>query len=200
MTSTPFMIALAGPNGAGKTSYYYNELNPLFPDTPFLNADTIQHVELEDTTMEAAYQAAEIAAERRLACIQNRTSFIWESTFSHPSKIDVVAAAKAAGFVTKVVHISVNSPQICLARIARRVEEGGHNVPEQKVLERFSRCPPIIRRAVEIADEALVFDNSVDFEEPSLCLTCHQGRYENAQPIPPDWVREYYPTEHNTTV
>ncbi|MDO6747631.1 zeta toxin family protein [Gilvimarinus sp. 1_MG-2023] len=194
MNTAPTMIALAGPNGSGKTSYYYNELHHIMGSRPFLNADIIQHLELEDKSMQAAYHAAEIAAERRQMCIKNQTSFIWESTFSHPSKPAVIAAAKAAGFHTKLIHIGVNSPQISLARICQRVEEGGHNVPTHKVIERFARCPAFIREAVEMANEALIFDNSVDFEQPTLCIKIKNGYYENVQPIPPDWVRQSYPT------
>ncbi|MDO3387038.1 zeta toxin family protein [Gilvimarinus sp. SDUM040013] len=197
MDTAPFMIALAGPNGAGKTSFYYNELHHEYGETPFLNADIIQYFELEEPDMKAAYRAAEIASERRQNCIDNKTSFIWESTFSHPSKPDVVAAAKAAGFYTKIIHIGVATPEICQARVALRVEEGGHNVPAHKVFERYSRCPPLIRRAIEIADEAQIFDNSVDFEEPKLCLSVKHGVFENIQPIPPDWIRDTYPTDLN---
>lgn len=194
MEGAPLMIALAGPNGAGKTSYYYNELHLDLPELPFLNADIIQRFELQKEDMQASYEAAQIAAIRRQECLAKGTSFIWESTFSHPSKPEVVAAAKKAGFRTRLIHIGVSSPAICISRVALRVEEGGHNVPEHKVIERYHRNGPLIRQALELCDEALVFDNSVDFEEPSLCLRWQDGRYHSVQPIPPDWIRETYPT------
>ncbi|HEY7884725.1 MAG TPA: AAA family ATPase, partial [Cellvibrionaceae bacterium] len=133
----PLMIVLAGPNGAGKTTFYFNELESNHPHLPFINADIIQHREMKDPDMAASYVAAKLAAERRELCLAQRQSFIWESTFSHPSKPELVHRARDAGYRVELIHISVETAAICIERVAQRLAEGGHNVPEHKIIERF---------------------------------------------------------------
>ena len=55
---------LAGPNGSGKSTLYETRIAPKFA-VPFINADLIQRDELKDGDVNAAYEAAQIATERR---------------------------------------------------------------------------------------------------------------------------------------
>jgi len=139
----PLMIVLAGPNGAGKTTFYFNELEPNYPQLPFINTDIIQHREMKDHDMAASYVAANMAAERREHCLAHRQSFIWESTFSHPSKPELVHRARDAGYQVEVIHIGVQSAEICIERVAQRLTEGGHGVPEHKIIERLAAINPL---------------------------------------------------------
>ena len=145
------MIMLAGPNGAGKSTIYEYIVRHKF-NTPFINADHIQKEELADQSMQGAYQAAKIAAQRRQHHLQNKLSFVSESTFSHPSKLDLIHLAKQADFRIVLYHISVKTPELAIARVASRVSQGGHNVPEEKIRARFTRNQALIKQAVLLAD------------------------------------------------
>ena len=81
---------LAGPNGAGKSTLYEQRIRPMV-QAPFINADQIQQDELKDPSMAAAYRAAEIAERRRRSHLAAGTSFVSESTFSHESKLQLIA-------------------------------------------------------------------------------------------------------------
>lgn len=190
----PTMFMLAGPNGAGKTTLYETVIQYKVK-APFINADLIQRTELDDPSVEAAYHAARIAAERRLQFLQHKRSFVSESTFSHPSKLNLINEAKEVGFRIIVFHVNVRKPELSVARVATRVREGGHDVPEDKILTRYERNQPLIRQAVLIADKAFVYDNSSLNTPPSLFMSLSNGRIEKTSKTIPKWAQELYKKE-----
>jgi predicted ABC-type ATPase len=168
---------------------------PAFPDLPFINADMIQRDEMgAGDDMKRAYEAARIADERRAACLSERRSFVTESVFSHPSKLQLLREAKAAGFTLVVIHVGVDRPETSVARVEARTLEGGHNVPEDKVRERFERNKPLIREAMLMADYGMVYDNSRLNEPPEMVLGFEAGRAMHVafDLAPAAWARELY--------
>lgn len=182
---------LAGPNGAGKSTLYQTRVAPSFT-APFINADLIQRDELGDASMEAAYEAARIAARRRSALMEARQSFATETVFSHPSKLDTIKDAQARGYVVIVMHVGVANPDLSVARVQARTEEGGHDVPGQKIRDRYARGQPLIRQAVLRADRGMVFDNSALNMPPRHMLMFATGRLLQAEPVLPAWVLNAY--------
>lgn len=187
----PSLILLAGPNGAGKSTLYETRVAPSFAG-PFINADLIQRDELKDPSMEASYRAAEIATERRTHLLADRKSFATETVFSHHSKLGVIAEAQARGYMVIVMHVGVNDPGLSVARVRARTGEGGHDVPEQKIRERYLRGQPLIRQAVIQADRGMVFDNSTLNEPPRLMLLFAAGHLVQAEPVLPGWILSGY--------
>lgn len=190
----PTLFMLAGPNGAGKSTLYETVIKPKVK-APFINADLIQKSELDDQSMQTAYRAAKIAEERRRKYISLKKSFVSESTFSHPLKIKLLDDAKRLGFRILVFHINVRDPKLSVARVATRVEEGGHDVPEDKILSRYERNQPLIRQAVIKADRAFVYDNSLLNKPPQLILSFSHGRIERVADTIPSWVTRLYMNE-----
>ena len=187
----PSLVLLAGPNGAGKSTLYQTRVAPSFAG-PFVNADLIQRDELKDASMEASYSAAEIAAERRASLLDARKSFVTETVFSHPSKLDIITDARTRGYIIVVMHVGVDGPDLSVARVRGRTEEGGHNVPEEKIRARYDRGQPLIRQAVLRADRGMVFDNSKLNQPPHLVLLFASGRLAQAEAVLPDWVVNGY--------
>ena len=140
----------------------------------------------------SAYRAAEIAAERRTSLLDARKSFATETVFSHPSKLDVITDARIRGYIIIVMHVGVNDPDLSVARVRGRTEEGGHDVPEEKIRTRYGRGQPLIRQAVLQADRGMVFDNSRLNEPPRLVLLFASGHLTQAEPVLPDWVLSGY--------
>jgi ABC-type branched-subunit amino acid transport system ATPase component len=87
---------VVGPNGAGMSTFVELTLAPLLRGSVFVNADEIAKQRWPEDPQSHAYDAAKIAAETRSTLVERRVSFIAETVFSHPSKLDLVAAAKAA--------------------------------------------------------------------------------------------------------
>jgi predicted ABC-type ATPase len=188
---TPTMIVLAGPNGAGKSTLYQTRVAPSFAG-PFINADIIQRDELRDPSPAASYEAARIASSRRADYLSRRRDFATETVFSHPSKLELIDEARTKGFTVIVMHVGVDTPDLSVARVGTRAEEGGHIVPEDKIRVRYERGAPLIRTAVLKADRGMVFDNSRLNEPPSHCLTFANGRLAFALPRLPGWIRSVY--------
>ena len=187
----PTMIVLAGPNGAGKSTLYETRVAQSFAG-PFINADIIQRDELRDPSPAASYEAAEIAASRRADHLARGRDFVTETVFSHPSKLELIDEAGTKGFTVIVMHVGVETPNLSVARVGTRVEEGGHIVPEDKIRARYARGAPLIRAAVLKADRGMVFDNSSLNQPPSHCLTFANGRLIFALPHLPGWIRSVY--------
>ena len=188
------MIMLAGPNGAGKSTFHELVIRPRIKAL-FINADLIQREELGDPSMAAAYRAAAIAESRRRQALEKGISFVSESTFSHPSKLALIRDAQAAGFRVVLYHISVRRPELSVSRVAQRVDEGGHDVPEDKIRERFERNQPLIREAVLLADHAFVYDNSGLNTPARRLIAFTRGRVTASSEDLPDWARALYGRE-----
>jgi predicted ABC-type ATPase len=192
----PIMFMLAGPNGAGKSTLYETILKPrLSADVPFINADQIQRAELQDQTMAAAYQAAEIAEARRREHLAAARSFVSESTFSHESKLSLIRDARAAGFLVVMYHVNVRDADLSVLRVANRVDKGGHPVPEEKIRERYVRNQAIIRQGAVEADRAFVYDNSGLGRKPELAIELKRGKLAYASDRVPAWARKLYAKE-----
>lgn len=154
----PLLHLLAGPNGAGKSSYVRDVLQPA-TGLPFINADEIAAARWPDAPAEHAYDAARIAAAQRRDRIAASESFISETVFSHESKVQLVSDASHAGYL---VHLRVLLVPVDLTvqRVLERVRRGGHEVPEQKIRDRYARLWDHLSAAILIADVTDVLDNS----------------------------------------
>ena len=172
---SPTMIVIAGPNGAGKSTLYRTRVAPAFAGL-FINADIIQRDELGDERPQAAYRAAEIATRRRSEMLARGRDLVTETVFSHPSKLDLVKEARARGHTVLVMHVGVDSPDLSVARVSYRARAGGHDVPEDKIRERYARNGALIRRAAMRADYAFVYDNSMLNQAPALALAMRAAR------------------------
>ena len=149
---------LAGGNGAGKTTFYRLQLEPL--GMPFVNADVLAKQLHPDQPEQHSYEAARLAEAIRLRLLQDGRTFCFETVFSHPSKIDFVANAKALGYEIVLVFIHLEQTQLNLARVAQRMSEGGHAVPDEKVKARIPRVLQLIKQVLPLCDQASILDNS----------------------------------------
>lgn len=150
---------VVGPNGAGKSTFVRYTLSPTIPWSVFVNADAIARQRWPDAPETHSYDAARIAADTRDALIRAGQPLIAETVFSHPSKLDLVRAAIAAGYHVHI-HALLVPPDLSVARVARRVASGGHNVPEEKIRERSARLWPLVADAILLATSATTYDSS----------------------------------------
>lgn len=193
MSARPVMILLTGPNGAGKSTFFEHVVKPLMDkfDGQFINADEIEK-ELWPNGGGDSYRAARAAARLRAAHIVDGKSFAAETVFSHPSKLDELQSAVDAGFLTHVVFVGVKNADISVARVASRVEHGGHNVPEDKIRERYVRNQQILLQAIPIAHRVDVFDNSIAGANHQKMLVFKQGKLFERRQILPAWIETLF--------
>lgn len=191
LQARPTIFVLAGPNGAGKSTLYKTRVAPHVA-AEFVNADQIQRDELRDPSMEASYNAAQLAEQRRRELMAAHQDLVTESTFSHPSKLQLLDDARVAGYRVMVFHVNVASADLSVARVAARVAEGGHDVPEDKARERYVRNQSLIRTAVLQADRAFVYDNSRLNMPPQQILEFVLGHLHAKADDLPAWAEKLY--------
>src|SRR4051794_41073579 len=89
----PVLHLVAGPNGSGKTTLVREVIAPV-THLAFINADVIAAEQWPDAQAEHAYEASRAAAAEREKLLARRVSFITETVFSHPSKLELIRTAQ----------------------------------------------------------------------------------------------------------
>ena len=115
-------------------------------------------------------------------------SFCFETVYSHPSKIDFIARAKALGYEVIMVLIHLESTDLNQARIAGRVSEGGHSVPADKVISRIPRLLDQVRASIPLVDVLQVYDNSSALDPFAAVFTISNGSLKLQQDRLPAWA------------
>jgi len=179
---------LAGGNGAGKSTFYRTQLAPL--GLPFINADVLAKELYSQAPEEHSYDAAKLATEMRFKLLHEGRSFCFETVFSHPSKIDFVAQAKALGYQIILVFIHLDTVSLNQARVAQRLSEGGHNVPDEKVASRIPRLLQNIKQTLPLCDQVRILNNS-RIDNPFQQVAVIRNGQIIQQEIPlPDWAKD----------
>lgn len=183
--ATPVLHLLAGPNGSGKSTFVDRVLVPVTA-LPFVDADLIAAERWPGTEVEHAYDAARAAAEERQRLLTGRSSFVAETVFSHPSKVDLVAQAVGLGYVVHL-HVMVVPVELSVRRVAERIRRGGHEVPETKIRERYERIWPLVVEARATADRTAFYDNS-RAATPFRMIASYERARQIGTPNWPEWV------------
>ena len=165
----PILIAFAGPNGAGKSTLRA----VLFSDTkiPFVNAD-----EISAATGVGAYEAADLAEEERQRLFNLGFPFMMETILSDPvgAKVAFLHEAMAKGYQVEVHFIGLASSSLSMTRVEIRVSEGGHDVPDDKLINRYPRVLENLARLVGTVDNLTIYDNS-EPDDPFRILAIFEG-------------------------
>ncbi|HEU5123050.1 MAG TPA: zeta toxin family protein [Verrucomicrobiae bacterium] len=150
----PILVTIAGPNGAGKSTFFESHLKAT--GLRFLNADVIAR-ELEVD----AYEAARMISALRTELVAQRESFIFETVFSDPAgdKLGFLKQAVQSGYAVVICFVGIDDAEVSEQRVAMRVSQGGHDVPSEKLVERFPRTLTNLAKAIRELPCVLVFDN-----------------------------------------
>jgi predicted ABC-type ATPase len=104
--------------------------------------------------------------------------------------MDFVAEAKSLGYEIILVYIHLQSAELNLARVAQRVSEGGHSVPEEKVLSRIPRTMGYIRDVLPLVDVARIIGNSSRASPFVSVAELSCGRLKKIIDPAPEWAEE----------
>ncbi len=180
INTKPKLIIIAGPNGSGKTSVTYKILeHHWIENCVYINPDNIARDDFGDwNSPEAVIKAANRATQLREECLSKKEGILFETVLSAPDKLDFIRRAKEAGYFIRLFFVSTNHPSINASRIANRVMEGGHDVPINKIISRFSKSIVNCGSVAQIVDRLYVYDNSVELAEPKLLFRASNGKVE----------------------
>jgi len=138
MEAPPLVVVVAGPNGAGKSTTAPGLLRGALAVSEFVNADTIARG-LSAFRPESVAMAAGSAMLTRLRDLASaHESFAFETTLASRSFAPWLRKLKAEGYQAHVEFLSLTSSDLAVARVAARVRDGGHDVPEEVIRRRFT--------------------------------------------------------------
>lgn len=131
------IVIIAGPNGAGKTTFA-KEFLPQEADCPdFINADLIAAGLSPFDPDKAAIRAGRLMLLEIKRRIVNGESFAFETTLSGRYYASMIPDWRKAGYHVKLIFLNLPNPELAVARVAARVSQGGHHVPELLIRRRF---------------------------------------------------------------
>lgn len=101
-----------------------------------------------------------MAEKQREKHIEQMNEFCFETVLSTERNIELLKKAKQRGYFIRCYYILTADPMINVLRVRSRVESGGHDVPEEKVISRYDRALNLVKSLVEICDVCHIYDNS----------------------------------------
>lgn len=157
----PIAVVIGGPNGAGKTTSASILLPGEFDLRQFVNADAIAVGLAAFAPETVALQAGRILLNRIAELVRQRQDFAVETTLASRSLAAFLRSAQSDRYVVKVIYLWLSSPDLAVARVAERVQMGGHHIPEETIRRRYWRGLANFRSLYRpLADEWIVCDNS----------------------------------------
>lgn len=135
----PQAIVIAGPNGAGKTSAAPDLLRDAVGIGAFVNADVIAQGLSGFNPQSAAFEAGRVMLRHLRDLAHERSDLAFESTLSGRSAHSFLTDLRAGGYDVHIFYLWLPTPELAIARVHRRVESGGHDVPDDVVRRRFSK-------------------------------------------------------------
>lgn len=161
------IISIAGPNGAGKTTFARSFLPAEAHCPQFINADLIAAGLSPFSPESAALKAGRLMLEELERLSRQGSSFAFETTLSGSSYLHHIRKWQELGYHVSLFFLTLPSAEIAIERIAQRVKQGGHHIPEDVIRRRFVLGKRNFENFYRVAVDAwAVYDNSND--EPTL--------------------------------
>lgn len=137
MKRNKHLYIIGGCNGAGKTTASYTVLPEVLQCKEFVNADEIAHGLSPFNPMNVAIEAGRIMLQRINELLKNRENFSIETTLATRTYFRLVSQAQKQGYKVSLIYFWLNSPELAIKRVAQRVRNGGHDIPEEVVIRRY---------------------------------------------------------------
>jgi predicted ABC-type ATPase len=176
-TVRPILLLLAGASGSGRTTFYETHLKTVFPK--FLKRSSSP---LEQTQTD----------EERKRLLKIGESFVYQDVVFDPQQI---REAKSGGYEVKAVYISTEDPTLNLGRILIRVGNGGAFAPISRIQGDFSKGLKQLRSVRKLADDLMLFDNTLHARGVRLIAHFHEGFLVKLGRTVPGWAQRVFQAE-----
>jgi predicted ABC-type ATPase len=161
---------IAGPNGAGKTTFAKDFLPNYTDCREFLNADLVAAGISPFDPDAAAISAGRVLLSRMRQLISQRRDFGFETTLAGRAYVSLFRQMKDRGYRLHLFYLWLPSVELAIARVADRVELGGHNVPEDVIRRRFAvGGRNLIESYLPLFDTWMLFDSSTHRPREVAC-------------------------------
>lgn len=108
-------------------------------------------------------EGGKMAVKLQKQYIESGISFTQETTLSGQRPLRMIREAKEAGYYVRLFYVGISTAEEALHRIKNRVEKGGHDIPRDDVLRRFSERYEALASVLDYVDEAVFYDNENGF-------------------------------------
>ena len=186
----PELIIFAGASGVGKTSLcQFLDFNEMYD---IINADAILVEDGGDWRSPVdVLNAGRKTLKKVYENIENNRSFTFETTRLSTYTTQIVKQAKKRNYKVTLNFISVNSLDIAMKRIEYRVKNGGHDIDESVIKERFENRYRGLAKLMKICDASFIYDNS---DNLTIVGATHLGEMLYSDKSS-DWFKDFYQKE-----
>lgn len=168
----PYLYIIAGPNGSGKSTNAENLLPEDIKCFDFDKEFTRQYKSFEfdfENRYECSHnQAYEVFTKLMDESLDKNKSFAFETNFQSETIMDIARKFKEKGYELNLIFIDVNSVELSKDRVMKRKSEGGHNVPESQIEQRYKESAVNANKFHKEFDHFVLIDNSKGVMNPLL--------------------------------
>jgi predicted ABC-type ATPase len=155
------LYIIAGCNGAGKTTASFTILPEILSCFEFVNADEIARGLSPFQPEKVAVEAGRIMLKRIDELFKLKVDFAFETTLASKTYKEKVLYAQANGYKVILLFLWLRDVQLAIDRVKSRVQEGGHNIPENVIRRRYKNgIKNLFDIYLPLMDEFIVADNS----------------------------------------
>ncbi len=155
------LYIIAGCNGAGKTTASFTVLPEMLDCREFVNADEIAKGLSPFNPEGVAIQAGRLMIDRIIHLLKEGETFAFETTLATRSYVKLIQQAQKRGYFVTLLFFSLSTPEQAVARVAKRVSQGGHNIPTDVILRRYDAgLQNLFQLYIPVVDFWTLYDNS----------------------------------------
>jgi len=181
----PTLYIIAGANGVGKTTSFYD----LFPiECPFINADEISKKLKESTNDGRNIQeiANREAVHQMNIYLSEKKTFGFESNLADSDTWKFIERIKIFGYQVHIVYYGLDDLNICIQRVQQRVKEGGHDVRQDIIKQRYEQSLALLKHYLALPNTLVLKDSSF---VPVECAVLQEGVIVKLIDELPTWVK-----------
>lgn len=157
----PNLYIIGGANGSGKTTAALQILPYFLEVFEYVNADEIAAGLSPFNPESVAIQAGRLMLERLETLVNAEADFAFETTLAARNFARFLRECKIKGYIINLIYFWLQSPELAIARVRRRVESGGHNIREDTIRRRYERGRSnLINLYLPVCDTWIIYDNS----------------------------------------
>ena len=159
-------VLFAGVNGAGKTTFY--QTNQELAEMSRVNVDEIVRSIGSWENAADLMAAGKIAVRKIREHLASDQSFNQETTLCGQSIWKNISLAQKNGFEVEMYYVGLNGPDLAWKRVKERVKAGGHGIPYEDVVRRYTESIASLPRAIEVCEKVILYDNTDEFSKIAI--------------------------------
>lgn len=157
----PELYIIGGANGSGKTTVALALLPNWLDIFEYVNADAIAAGLSPLNPESVAIQAGRLMLERLRTLSNSGANFAFETTLASRTYASFLRNCKTKGYIINLIYFWLPSEELAIERVQRRVESGGHSVPEDVIRRRYERGRRnLVELYLPLCDTWISYDNS----------------------------------------